>query len=77
MTKQSIKQLSRQDVIVIVIVIEESNKESMVLVCFCLGPLSQTYHMHLSSITIILYVKEIFEKWRQIVSKSEESFSSL
>jgi len=60
MTKQSIKQISRQDVILIVI--EESNKESMTLVCFCLGPLSQIYHIHLSSITIILYVKEIFEK---------------
>ena len=25
--------------------------------CFCLSPLSQTYHMLLSSITIVLYVK--------------------
>jgi hypothetical protein len=24
-------------------------------VCFCLAPLSQTYHTHLSSITIIFY----------------------
>ncbi|HKG89251.1 MAG TPA: hypothetical protein VKA95_13070 [Nitrososphaeraceae archaeon] len=33
--------------------------------------LSQTYHILLSSITIVLYVKEIFEKWRQVVNKTK------
>jgi hypothetical protein len=32
----------------------------------------ETYHIPLSSITIIVYVKEIFEKWRQVVSKNQK-----
>jgi len=57
MVKQSIKQLSRQDVRVIVI--EESNREynpGMLLS----APLSQTYHIHLSPIINIL-IPELFE----------------
>ena len=36
-----------------------------------LSLLKETYHILLSSITIILYVKEIFEKWRQVVNKNQ------
>ena len=43
-------------------------------VCFCL--LLETYHILLSSITIVLYVKEIFEKWRQVVNKNKNTKSS-
>jgi hypothetical protein len=43
-------------------------------VCFCL--LKETYHILLSSITIVLYVKEIFEKWRQVVNKNKNTKSS-
>jgi hypothetical protein len=60
MVKQSIKQISGQDVRVIVRVIEESNRETTTLVCFCLAPLSQTYHIHLSSIVNII-IPELFE----------------
>ena len=29
----------------------------------------ETYRIHLSSITIVLYVKEIFENWIRVVNK--------
>jgi hypothetical protein len=32
--------------------------------------LSQTYHIRLSYISVMLYVKEIFEKWIQVDSKN-------
>jgi hypothetical protein len=39
------------------------------LVCFCLP--KETYHMLLSSITIVLYVKEIFENWTRVLNKNQ------
>jgi hypothetical protein len=41
-----------------------------------LSPIKETYHILLSSITIVLYVKEIFEKWRQVVNKNKNTKSS-
>jgi hypothetical protein len=38
-----------------------------------LSLLKELYHILLSSITIMLYVKEIFEKWRQVVNKNQST----
>jgi hypothetical protein len=43
-------------------------------VCFCL-PL-ETYHILLSAITIVLYIKEIFEKWTRVANKNQNTKSS-
>ena len=45
-------------------VIEESIRDrgiprALSLVCFCLSPLSQTYHIRLSSITVVIDHKNI------------------
>jgi hypothetical protein len=45
-----------------------SNKSS---VCFCLSPLSQTYHILLSSTAFIIVQHMIFEDWRQVVSSNK------
>ena len=54
------------------IVIEESTKgnNSQTPVCFCLAPLSQTYHTLLSSITIIFYNITLFEHYTRVASKN-------
>jgi hypothetical protein len=53
------------------VVIGESKKEKHgTLACFCLTPLSQTYHMLLPSITIIFYTIAIYEYWIQLDSKN-------
>jgi hypothetical protein len=51
-------------------------EKRVTLACFCLAPLSQTYHILLSSITIVLYVKEIFENCTQVVNKNQNTKSS-
>ena len=35
-----------------------------------------TYHILLSSITIVLYIKEIFENWTRVVNKNQSTKSS-
>jgi hypothetical protein len=37
----------------------------------------ETYHIHLSSIIIVLYVKEIFENWRHVVNKNQNTKSTI
>ena len=36
----------------------------------------ETYYILLSSITIVLYVKEIFENWIQVVNKNQNTKSN-
>jgi hypothetical protein len=35
--------------------------------------LKETYYILLSSITIVLYVKEIFENWIRVVNKNQDT----
>jgi hypothetical protein len=63
MVYQSIKQIPRIDVI------EDSNRETTTLVCFCLDPLSQTYHIRLSSIINII-MPELFEFSEKITDRN-------
>ena len=41
-----------------------------------LSLLKETYHILLSSITTVLYVKEIFENWTRVVNKNQSTKSS-
>ena len=38
--------------------------------------LKETYHTLLSSATIMIYVKEIFENWTRVVNKNQSTKSS-
>jgi hypothetical protein len=38
-----------------------------------LSLLKETYHILLSSITIVLYTKEIFENWTRVVNKNQNT----
>jgi hypothetical protein len=59
------------------VAIEESTKGTWQslphkpLACFCLP--KETYHILLSSITIVLYTKEIFENWTRVVNKNQNT----
>ena len=58
------------------VVIEESMKINLETLGMLLSLLKETYHILLSSITTVLYIKEIFENWTRVVNKNKNTKSS-
>jgi hypothetical protein len=59
------------------VVIEESNGDDCILNGYPWYAFvsQETYHIRLSSITVILWTMKIFECWSRIVSKNKKSFT--